>query len=74
MHIFQKNEIFAAIVLLFIVCLAGWIGYKNDTIIEQKTSSMTMIQTLSASLKALPNVIPQKLVLRRLRTAVETIL
>ena len=52
MRIFQKNEIFAAIVLLFIVCLAGWIDYKNDTIIEQKASSMTMIQTLSTTLKA----------------------
>ncbi|WP_368352456.1 MULTISPECIES: hypothetical protein [Comamonadaceae] len=52
MRIFQNNEIFAAIVLLFIVCLAGWIGHKNDTIIEQKASSMTMIQNLSATLKA----------------------
>lgn len=52
MRTFQNNEIFAAIILVFIVCLAGWISHKNGTITEQKTSSMTMIQTLSATLKA----------------------
>lgn len=48
----SKIKIFAAIVLPFIVFLVGWIGYKNDTVIKQKASSMRMIQNLSATLKA----------------------
>ncbi|WP_152033950.1 hypothetical protein [Paracidovorax avenae] len=52
MRTFQKNEIVAAIALPSIICLAIWIDHKNDTIIEQKASSMTMIQNLSATLKA----------------------
>ncbi|WP_157768782.1 hypothetical protein [Paracidovorax avenae] len=51
--ILQQYKIFTAIIfLLFIIFLAGWVSYKTDTIIEQKASSMTMIQTLSATLKA----------------------
>lgn len=47
----KEYKFFASLALAALIGIL-WINYKSDTIDEQKASSMTMIQNLSATLKS----------------------